>query len=670
MHSHRATAILRWASIGAAVATIWISSVSARPVVPPSAHRTRGNVSRIIPQAPPTAAPSPMVCTPPASQGVCTVQTAPKIFIDFWGFNKNKSDPKFEAPYLFNFVKAIAGSTWLSSVTQYCNKQVPPACVGGNPTVAMKLDSTNPVPKGSITFSQVAAEAQYAASSAMFNDPGDPNANIIVALPFGHPVLYNMLTHEKVCAYHSYANGTVFTAFPYIPDDIGNGTLGYCGRNALNAGDLAGVSIVAGHEIVEAMTDPIVSPTYLGWVNGAASGKNEVGDVCAWINIQYLQLGPPPMYPVQPVFSNSIVNNNRVGCSQSGPNGLTAGSGLRNGYAGPANTPLGNLTPGAATLWHLAHPPTMMRHSGMLDPLQVSAARRFAGEARAPSLRRQSSSGSAPFVSYIYGCGTEQEECYSYYYGGVLAGSFGAAGLSLGGVTVDQNYNVYVAEQHASSYEGQIQIYSPGFASLLSTLNDASGSPSDIALFRKSAKRSLVAVSNSHAEPGSGPPNVAVYTSSANGSSPAYYLTDPSAALGIGVAFDSKGNCYWSFEKTPPSGQVDEFPGCAKGATPVNLMVPPGLFGGIAFDSNDNLYYADDALGTVDVCLSTAPSSCAILVEGMAEPALMKWDGNAVMELSDNAAGLYQFNLYGDVNQLVAGRGFVGVATGPVSDIP
>ena len=48
------------------------------------------------------------------------VETAPKIYLVLWGSQWNNNDPSGEAAILQNFYNGVGGSSWLNSVTQYC----------------------------------------------------------------------------------------------------------------------------------------------------------------------------------------------------------------------------------------------------------------------------------------------------------------------------------------------------------------------------------------------------------------------------------------------------------------------------------------------------------------------------------------------------------------------
>src|SRR5260370_2627435 len=48
------------------------------------------------------------------------IQTAPKIYLVLWGSQWNGNDPSGESAILQSFYKGVGGSSWLSSVDQYC----------------------------------------------------------------------------------------------------------------------------------------------------------------------------------------------------------------------------------------------------------------------------------------------------------------------------------------------------------------------------------------------------------------------------------------------------------------------------------------------------------------------------------------------------------------------
>lgn len=218
------------------------------------------------------------------------VQTVPAIYVVFWGFT---TDPAGEALRLQTFLKAVGGSPWLGTVTQYYE--------GGsvhvsNPTGQFKgswIDTTTPVPAHP-TDAEVAAEAILLAER--FN-VFDHNAAYIVATPTGHSTRG---FGNSFCSYHSAkaSHGVMiaYTNLPYM-SDAGQA----CGANSVNpgaAGRLDGLTIVAGHELSEAQTDPNSG----GWWD---SQGHEIADKCVWYHLQNTSFGSAGTFPTQPLWSNA-----------------------------------------------------------------------------------------------------------------------------------------------------------------------------------------------------------------------------------------------------------------------------------------------------------------------------------------------------------------------------
>ncbi len=216
------------------------------------------------------------------------VQRNAKIYLVFWGWS---SDPYGEQARITSFVQGIGGSQWASSQSQYYDNTGSisnDAALGGSWS-----DNSSSVPKRP---SQSAVAAEAAKAAAHFGDYS-VNADYFVALPTGHdPSGFK----TQWCAFHSNttANGSkiAYTDFPYQTDA---GTS--CGENSVNSGSagyLDGVTIVGGHEIYEAVTDPQPST---GWVDSSGA---ETGDKCAWKSLQNTSFSTGT-FPTQPLWSNS-----------------------------------------------------------------------------------------------------------------------------------------------------------------------------------------------------------------------------------------------------------------------------------------------------------------------------------------------------------------------------
>jgi serine protease len=221
------------------------------------------------------------------------VQNTPVIYVDYWGFDgTTATDPDGVQPYLNSFLSGLSGNSYFDIVTQYYSAAAgnitdPKGEFAGAKTAAW-VDTANPVPS-SPTSNQIAAEAVRAAAHFGYNY----NASYVVALPHG---AFKKLSY---CAYHSVTSspsGDVhYTDLPYQPDLPG------CGTDSVNTGaqgQLDSTSETAAHEVAETQTDP---DTRTGWYD---SSGNEIGDYCAYINLQNITLSTGT-FAIQPLWSNA-----------------------------------------------------------------------------------------------------------------------------------------------------------------------------------------------------------------------------------------------------------------------------------------------------------------------------------------------------------------------------
>ncbi len=250
------------------------------------------------------------------------VETAPKIYLVLWGSQWNNNDPSGEAAILENFYRGVGGSSWLNSVTQYCQGVATGtvACgtsgtPAGNQTgifAGIWADNASSAPSKP-RQSQLAAEAVRAAAH-FGNTTAASNASVqyVIATAtrnnssgFG----------TQYCAYHSSTSSTfgnvAYTNLPYITDAGAS-----CGANFNGLGPDAGITIVGGHEMGETISDQFPST---GWLD---SGGAENGDKCAWISSGQgasadisLSTGT---FPVQSLWSNAF-SSGSGGCVLSYP---------------------------------------------------------------------------------------------------------------------------------------------------------------------------------------------------------------------------------------------------------------------------------------------------------------------------------------------------------------
>jgi hypothetical protein len=259
-------------TVGAAVAATGMSAAGAATLP----HRVNAT-------SPHQLKPRPSHAAPAAGSGNLIyhggpVQNAPRVYVVYWGWT---SDPNGEQSYLNNFLRSVGGTSWLSSVGQYGGGW------SGNLLAGTWSDSAS-IPSHP-SDSQIQSEAARAASH--FGTGTSVNVQIVVATPTGHSTSG---FGTQWCAYHgavsSYRNVT-YTNLPYITD------AGYsCGAYSVSR-LLDGVSIVEGHELAEAITDPLLNAWY-------DSAGYENADKCAWINLHDISTSGGS-FAVQPLWSNS-----------------------------------------------------------------------------------------------------------------------------------------------------------------------------------------------------------------------------------------------------------------------------------------------------------------------------------------------------------------------------
>jgi len=214
--------------------------------------------------------------------------TSQIVYICYWGWT---SDPSGEKPYYEGFLSNVGGSAWLGQDNQYGVN---------NPTGILKGTWSDP---SSVPSKPTQTQVNNAGIRCMNHFGYNANADYVVATPSGHS---QSGFGTRWCAYHEGLNtnqgNLAVTYFPYITDAGAS-----CGKNFVNAnGPLDGVSIVGGHEMAEAQTDP---KPCTGWCD---SSNAENGDKCAWtFGSHDITLGGK-VYAVQPLWSNAI-----SGCASS-----------------------------------------------------------------------------------------------------------------------------------------------------------------------------------------------------------------------------------------------------------------------------------------------------------------------------------------------------------------
>jgi hypothetical protein len=243
------------------------STASAATTAPTAASRT------LKPR--PNVHPASSIAEPLLSHGGL-VQKTPRLYVVFWGWT---SDPSGERSYLLSFLNSVGGSPWLQTVAQYG---------AGDAPVLAGAWSDPSSPPGSPSDAQIQAEA--VAAAAHFGLGNSVNDQIIVATPTGHS---SPGFGSQWCGYHDIVAARPNLTYTNLPYNTDVGPL--CGAYSVH-GTLDGVSIVAGHELAEAITDPLLNAWY-------DTGGDEIADKCAWQGLASVSLGGRT-FSVQPLWSN------------------------------------------------------------------------------------------------------------------------------------------------------------------------------------------------------------------------------------------------------------------------------------------------------------------------------------------------------------------------------
>jgi hypothetical protein len=220
------------------------------------------------------------------------IQTTPKVYVLFWGDWSKNGDPYNVKPYLIRFYKGLGGSSFAQILTQYSMScaAVKINCSGlrhvGNPgTMFVCWYTAHGLPEHPTT-KQLKGEVRLFEKVV-----GDKSASAqyVIALPHRHADVYS--TKRGACGWHSYTVAAgydvSYTVMPYQPDHAGCGT---------NRNKIDGVTITAGHEFGESVTDPFLN----SWIS--RNGK-EIADVCEDADAGLVRFSTGT-FAVQPLWSN------------------------------------------------------------------------------------------------------------------------------------------------------------------------------------------------------------------------------------------------------------------------------------------------------------------------------------------------------------------------------
>jgi serine protease len=244
------------------------------------------------------------------------VETAPKVYLVFWG-SQWSSDPSGEATILQNFLTGVGGSSWLNSVTQYCQGVASGTyfCNGGGQAAGNQQgilagvwhDNGSAAPSRP-RQSQLGSEAVRAASH-FGNTASGSNKTTQYIIATAHNNNASGFG-TQYCAYHSSASSSsgnvAYTNLPYMTDAGAS-----CGANFNGLGSKAGITIVEGHELAETISDQFPNG---GWLDSSGA---ENGDKCAWISsgqgASANESFSTGTFPVQSLWSNAF-NSQSGGC--------------------------------------------------------------------------------------------------------------------------------------------------------------------------------------------------------------------------------------------------------------------------------------------------------------------------------------------------------------------
>src|SRR5215472_9576179 len=245
------------------------------------------------------------------------VETAPKVYLVFWGSQWNNDDPSSEATILESFYRGVGGNSWTGTVTQYCqgvasgttfcNSAGIPAGIQSGIFAGYFYDNASVAPAHP-KQSQIAAEAVRAAAH-FGNTTASSNTSVQYVIATAHGNSSSGFGRQY-CAYHSSTSSAyghvAYTNLPYITDAGAS-----CGADFNGLGPDAGITIVSGHEMAETMTDQFPNG---GWLNANGS---EIGDKCAWISSGQGAAADVALstgtFPVQSLWSNAF-NSDSGGC--------------------------------------------------------------------------------------------------------------------------------------------------------------------------------------------------------------------------------------------------------------------------------------------------------------------------------------------------------------------
>lgn len=241
------------------------------------------------------------------------------------------------------------------------------------------------------------------------------------------------------------------------------------------------------------------------------------------------------------------------------------------------------------------------------------------------------------------------------------------------GIFVDKKGDLWVAVSgNCKTQYSSVLEFAPGNSTPIQTLQDPSGSATDVAVDNASG---TVYVTNFFdytrgcASGNNG--GVEVY---ANGStSPTSSLSDPNLAYAFNDAIDNKGNLYVTFLDTSGGGRIDEW--TAGSGSPTDLGITLQAPGGIQTTKSGALLVCDQAVacGDFEPGSTVMTNQFATQAPGSFGVALDKHEKRAWVENPNASAGQLQEYKYPGPDKAakqsiaVSGGGYAGVALSPAA---
>ncbi len=222
------------------------------------------------------------------------VIVAPKMYLIFWGY-KTYGDRHHLQRLLESYTKNMGGSSHNDIETQYYEESGSIKTYVTNPAnqYGGSWNDESAVPK-TPTDANVAAEALRGVTHFGY----DPDGVYVVMTPHGHS---EVGFGTSFCSYHSYTsqknNLVPYANLPYMPD-----AGAACGANAIKppadeTGADEGMTIYAGHEYGESITDP---KSFTAWFGD----DGEIADPCTGFGFKNDAFGSKS-YTMQPMVSDA-----------------------------------------------------------------------------------------------------------------------------------------------------------------------------------------------------------------------------------------------------------------------------------------------------------------------------------------------------------------------------